>query len=79
MDPGPQAYGAGKVGGEFNVQNFVRKPHVFVRLLSLVSVYAANAFPFPGIGGTLRVCVCPPLLDSKTGPNKTSERSLTSA
>lgn len=36
MDPGPQAYGAGKVGGQFNIQNFVRKPHVFVRLLSLV-------------------------------------------
>lgn len=38
MDPGPQAYGAGKVGGAFNIQNFVRKPHVFVRLLSLVSI-----------------------------------------
>ncbi|XP_050541040.1 synaptogyrin [Daktulosphaira vitifoliae] len=36
MDTGPQAYGAGKVGGAFDVQNFVRKPHVFVRLLSLL-------------------------------------------
>lgn len=42
MDPGPQAYGAGKVGSAFNIQNFVRKPHVFVRLLSLVSKYKQN-------------------------------------
>lgn len=41
MDPGPQAYGAGKVGGAFNIQNFVRKPHVFVRLLSLVSKHTS--------------------------------------
>lgn len=38
MDTGPQAYGAGKAGGEFNLQNFVRKPTVIVRLLSLVMI-----------------------------------------
>lgn len=49
MDAGPQAYGAGKVGGEFNIQNFVRKPHVFVRLLSLVRTIENNIILYHNI------------------------------
>ena len=38
MDSGGGAYGAGKATGQFDPLNFIKKPHVIVRLISLVSL-----------------------------------------